>query len=325
MSDFVIETDRLTKFYGQKCAVDQVSLTVPRGSVYALMGRNGSGKTTTIRMLLGLVTPTRGTASVLGRSSLDLTPDVRSRIGYLSESHYVYRWMKIAECAKFQQSTFARWNQTIFDAVVDHFGLDRKTKAGALSRGERAGLCLAMTLGTDPDLLILDDPALGLDPVARRSLVEAMLAVTSHNERTILFSSHLLDDVERVADHVGIIDQGVLRVQTSVDDFRERICQWRLTFETLPSALPALTGLVHTEYLDNEIRVTIANSNDETEATLRSLNPRQMEKCGVGLERAVIDYLTTRGRSGSLLQAVGAVRSTDESPQQIAAVSEQTI
>ena len=325
MSDFVIETDRLTKYYGKKCAVDQVSLTVPRGTVYALMGRNGSGKTTTIRMLLGLVTPTRGTAAVLGRSSLDLTPDVRSRIGYLSESHYVYRWMKIAECAKFQQSTFSRWNQTVFDAVVDHFGLDRKTKAGALSRGERAGLCLAMTLGTEPDLLILDDPALGLDPVARRSLVEAMLAVTSHSERTILFSSHLLDDVERVADHVGIIDQGVLRVQTSVDGFRERICQWRLTFETLPNALPTLTGLVHTEYLDHEIRLTIANSDDETEAMLRSLNPRQMEKCGVGLERAVIDYLTTRGRSGSLLQAVGAASSTDESPQKIAAVSEQTI
>jgi ABC-2 type transport system ATP-binding protein len=325
MSDFVIQTDRLTKFYGRKCAVDQVSLTVPRGSVYALMGRNGSGKTTTIRMLLGLVTPTRGTASVLGCSSLDLTPAVRSRIGYLSESHYVYRWMKIADCAKFQQSTFSRWNQTIFDAIVDHFGLDRSTKAGALSRGERAGLCLAMTLGTEPELLILDDPALGLDPVARRSLVEAMLAVTSHSERTILFSSHLLDDVERVADHVGIIDQGVLRVQASADDFRERICQWRLLFETLPAALPALTGLVHTEYLGNEIRLTIANSNEATEAALCSLNPQQMEKCGVGLERAVLDYLTTRGASGSLLQAVGAVRTTDESGQKIAAVSGQTV
>ena len=130
-------------------------------------GRNGSGKMTTIHMLPGLLTPTRGTASVLGRSRLALTPDVRSRIGYLSESYYVYRWMRIADCAKFQQSTFSTWNQKIFDAIVDHFGLDRPTKAGALSRDERGKLCLAMARGTEPDLLILDGPAPGHDQSQR--------------------------------------------------------------------------------------------------------------------------------------------------------------
>ncbi len=304
MNDFVIQTNKLTRYFGRKAAVQQLNLSVPRGSVFALLGRNGSGKTTTIRMLLGLVTPSRGSASVLGCDSLHLTADVRARIGYLSESHFAYRWMTIRECARFQAGSFPRWSQRVFDAVVDHFGLDHAAKAGTLSRGERAELCLAMTLGTEPELLILDDPALGLDPVARRSLVEAMLAVTSHKDRTILFSSHLLDDVERVADHVAIIDQGVLRVQSSVDEFRNRIAQWRLRFEQLPDSLPKLPGLVHTKYVGNEIHLTIANADQQTESTLQKTGAFEFERVALSLDQAVIDYLTARGRTGSLLAAV---------------------
>jgi len=146
MSDFVIKTNNLTRYYGRKPAVEQVNLSVPRGGVFALLGRNGSGKTTIIRMLLGLLSPTRGSAEVLGVDSSQLTPDVRSRIGLMSEGHFVYGWMRVRECARFQSGCLPRWNQKVFDAVIGHFGLDPGAKASTLSRGERAGLCLALTL-----------------------------------------------------------------------------------------------------------------------------------------------------------------------------------
>lgn len=315
MSEIVISTRRLTRYFGRKCAVDQVDLAIPRGSVFALMGRNGSGKTTIIRMLLGLLAPTRGSAQVLGCDSARLTAETRARIGYLTESHFVYGWMRVRECAAFQAGCFPKWNQKVFDAVIDYFGLDTNAKASGLSRGERAGLSLAMTLGPEPELLVLDDPALGLDPVARRALVEAMLAVTANKERTILFSSHLLDDVERVADHLAILDRSVLRVQCPVDEFRERVGRWVLTFAGRPPTLPPIRGLIHSRIAGHELYATIANPHDETETELRASGAASVVRGPLSLDQAVIDYLSDRHRRTSLLTSVSpaaAETDTDE-------------
>ena len=304
MSDFVLRSQDLTRYFGRKCAVNQVSLAVPRGSVFALLGRNGSGKTTLIRMLLGLLAPSRGSAVVLGCNSAALTASVRARVGYMTESHFVYGWMRVRECAAFQAGCFPRWNKRVFDSVVDYFGLDAEAKAKNLSRGERAGLSLALMLAPEPELLIMDDPALGLDPVARRALVEAMLAVTADKDRTILFSSHLLDDVERVADHVAILDRSVLRVHCSVDAFRERIGRWVLTFAGRPPALSEIRGLIHTSVVDQALHVTIANPDEKTEAELQATGATTVSRTSLSLDQAVIDYLSDRRRRTSLLTAV---------------------
>jgi len=304
-TDFVIETKGLTRYFGRKAAVLDVSLGVPRGGVFVLLGRNGSGKTTTIRMLLGLLSPTRGSSTVLGCDSMRLTPEIRSRIGYLAEGHFAYGWMRVREQAWFQSHSFPRFNQGVFDAVAGHFGLDPDARARTLSRGQRAGLCLALTLATEPELLILDDPALGLDPVARRALVEALLAVTQHRDRTILLSSHFLDDVERVADRIAIFDGGVLRVCASVDSFRERLGRWVLRFERLPPRIGEIPGLVHCRTVDDELHVTVANPNAATEAALSRLGATSVSRAPLGMENAVIDYLERRARVGSLLQVVG--------------------
>src|SRR5204863_301230 len=216
-----------------------VSFQVPRGSVFAFIGRNGSGKTTTIRMLLGLLEPTRGASAVLGHDSAALPPAARARIGYMAEGHPVYGWMRVGQYARFQSGCYPHWNQDIFAAVIDHFAIDARTKAGHLSHGQRAGLHLAMTLAIEPELLVLDDPATGLDPAARRSLLEAMIYFTRSRERTIFFSTHLLDDVERVADQVAILDYSVLRACCSMETFRERVQQLVAHFPgEPPQALP---------------------------------------------------------------------------------------
>ena len=291
----VIEIDHLTKYYGRREIVRDLSWQVPSGSIYGFLGRNGMGKTTTIRILLGLEDPTRGQSRVFGEDSRHLSPATRARIGYLPEGHHVYGWMTVKECGQFQASYFPNWNQDIFEAVITHFRLSAKMKSGHLSRGQRAGLCLAMTLAPEPELLILDDPALGLDPVARRSLLQSMLYVTRQPERTILFSSHLLSDVERVADRIIVLDGGVVRADCTVEAFRERLRHYVLKFRDTPPATPPVPGLLESFRTDHELAMTIANPSADTETRLAALQPDSLEPVEMTLEDAFISYVGEHG------------------------------
>lgn len=305
MSDHVLETHGLTRYFGRKGAVQALDLSVPKGCVFGFLGRNGSGKTTTIRMLLGLLEPTRGSSSILGHDSQRLTPELRARIGYLAEGHHTYGWMRIRECEKFQKAFYEHWNADLFNAVIDHFQLDRRAKAKSLSRGQRAGLCLALTLAPEPELLVLDDPALGLDPVARRALVEAMIYVTRKEGRTVFFSSHLLGDVERVADRIAVLEDGHLRACCSLDRFRERIRRFVLHFDNVPPELPKVPGLLQSLRTEREIALTVANHEQEFEAVIADLGARRVERVDIDLEEAFISYVSERGRTSSFLQGIG--------------------
>ena len=302
--DGVIEAKGLTAYFGDHCVVDQLTLAVPRGSVFAFLGRNGSGKTTTIRMLLGLLPPTRGSSTVLGVDSRALTPAVRSRVGYMSESHSLFDWMTVRQSGEFASRFYPHWNQRIFDSIVGHFRLAPRAKAGRLSRGERAGLALAVTLAPEPELLMLDDPALGLDPVARRSLLESMIYVTRGAERTIFFSSHLLDDVERVADHIAVLDRSVLRASGSIETIRAGVRQFLVRFEAPhapPSPLPPIRGLLHARRVEQELRLVIAAPDDDTQRAVRSLGASSVDEVPVSFADAMIGYLGDRGQQGFFL------------------------
>jgi ABC-2 type transport system ATP-binding protein len=220
MNPDVIRTNRLTHYFGNKCAVDQVSLSVPRGSVFALLGRNGSGKTTLVRMLIGMLSSTRGSGEILGDDIRAIRPATRSRIGYIAEGHPLIDWMRVKDLQAYQRSFYPQWDTKLFQTIVDHFGLSPTAKANALSRGQRAGLSLALALAARPELLVMDDPALGLDPVARRTLLEAIILVTRDAGHTVFFTSHELADVERVADPIAIMDLSVLRVCCPLEVFR---------------------------------------------------------------------------------------------------------
>jgi len=291
----VIAIDHLTKFYGKREIITDLSLQVPRGSIYGFLGRNGMGKTTTIRIFLGLEDATRGSAKVFGLDSRSLPPEARARIGYLPEGHHVYGWMTVKECGQFQASYFPAWNQDIFETVLTHFRLTSKMKAGHLSRGQRAGLCLALTLAPEPELLVLDDPALGLDPVARRSLLQSMLYVTRKADRTIFFSSHLLSDVERVADRIAVLDGKVLRADCTVESFRQQIRHFVLKFRDAPPPTPDFPGLLESFRTDHELAMTLVNVTPETENRLNALQPVSIEPVDLTLEDAFISYVGERG------------------------------
>lgn len=306
MTDMVIQTDRLTRYFRSKCALRELTLAVPRGSVFGFLGRNGSGKTTAIRLMLGLIEPTRGSATIFGYDSANLPDDIRAKIGYMPEGHPVYGWMKPRDAARFQCESYPRWNDGLFYAILDHFRIGPNDKAKHLSRGMRAGLCLALTLATEPELLILDDPALGLDPVARHAFLESMVYVTREKCCTIFFSSHLLSDVERVADRIAVLDHNVLKACCSVETFRQQVRQVVLRFEDKPPTLPEVQGLLHSVRMGNELKLTLVNANGEVDGALRQIGASSLEPVPLGLEDAFLAYLSDRGEKTSFFDKVGA-------------------
>ena len=304
----VIRTRGLTRYFGSRPAVYELDLEVPRGGIFAFLGRNGSGKSTTIRMLLGLLQPTRGEGTILGCDIRHLTPEIRTRIGYLTEEHQLYGWMSVRESGKFQSTFYPRWNEKIFRGVIEHFGLKEDARVKNLSRGQRAGLCLGLTLAPDPELLILDDPTLGLDPVARRSLVESMIYLTRRSDRTIFFSTHQLDDLERTADHIAILDESVLRACCPVNSFLENVRQVHIKFDGTPPRLPFIPGLLQAVRTGESIRLVCVRFDEHIEAALRALAPLQMEVSDVSLEDALICYLGQRGERSFILSGMQEAR-----------------
>lgn len=293
-----ISTRGLTKYYGRRCVVNALDLAVPAGSVYGLLGRNGSGKSTTIKMLLGFVRPDRGTASLLGDDATALAPATRAKVAYIAEGHPFLRWMTIEEAVHFTRSFYPHWNGELLDQILDHFALPRRAKIRRLSNGQRAQVSLALAVAPDPELLILDDPTLGLDTVVRRDFLESLIQIIQREGRTILISSHILADVERVADRIGILVDGVLRVDCPTDYFKLSLRKVVLEFVGQPPAFPACDGLVSAWRVGNRLEVVLVGYGTRHEQLIESLEPLAVDVLELNLEDAFIEY--TRGPRRSL-------------------------
>jgi len=305
MTELAIESSLLTRYFGRHCAVDQVQLAVPKGSVFALLGRNGSGKTTILRMLMGLLAPTRGSSRVLGHDSQRIPPEVRQNIGYLAENHPLPPGMSVRSLADFQAAFYPRWNPRLFAALTEHFRLADRSKSRHLSRGQRAGLALALVLATEPELLVLDDPALGLDPVARRSLLESLVYATDGGTKTILFSSHLLGEVERIADHLAILDHSVLRAQCSLETFRNSVKRFVLHFSGEVPRVEAFPGLLEVFHRERMLRVTVLDPSGMQVCRLNEFGADSVEEVPVSFEDALTTYLSDQRESRLFLREVG--------------------
>jgi ABC-2 type transport system ATP-binding protein len=297
MSDAIV-TQGLTRYYGPRCVVRSLDLRVPAGAVYGLLGRNGSGKSTTIKMLLGLVRPDRGAARLLGEDIAALSPATRARIAYLAEGHPFLRWMTIGEALRFTRAFYPNWNGVLLEQILDHFALPRRAKIRRLSNGQRAQVALALAVAPDPELLILDDPTLGLDTVVRRDLLESLIQIIQREGRTILISSHILGDVERVADRIGILVDGVLRVDCPTDYFKQSIRKVVMEFSGEPPPLPAFEGLVNSWRVGRRLEAVMVGYGTRQQHVLESLGAESIDVVELNLEDAFIEY--TRGPRRSL-------------------------
>lgn len=289
MSDFPIAVDGLTKYYDGRCVLDGIDLKVPAGCIYGLLGRNGIGKTTLIRILMGLEFPTRGRTSLLGVNSDNLGPDERARIGYVAEGHHLIQSYKVEALIALCRSLARTWDQEFFTRLISSFRLPMDRKIKQLSTGMRAQLNLALSLAADPELLILDDPTLGLDTNTRRQFLELAIEVIQRPGRTILFSSHILSDVERIADRIGVIVGGKLVVDCPLDDLKRRIRKFQVIFPQEAPAALHLTEIINCRTNGREMVLTAANWNDRKQALLMTYQPETCNEVPMSLEDIFIE------------------------------------
>ena len=226
-----IETKALTKRFGKNVAVQSLDLTVPTGSIFAFLGPNGAGKTTTIKTLMNIMKPTQGSSTVLGVDSQRLSPKEFAQIGYVSENQEMPDWMTIKQFLNYCKAMYPTWDDTFCDDLIKQFNLPMKQKIKNLSRGMKMKAALISSLAYRPKLLIFDEPFSGLDPLVRDEFITGMLDITEDKNWTIFISSHDIDEVERLADWVGIIDKGVLKVIEKTDDLQRRFRRVEVTLE----------------------------------------------------------------------------------------------
>jgi ABC-2 type transport system ATP-binding protein len=260
MNDYAIEMHNVYKSFRKTQVLTGLSLKVERGKTFALLGRNAAGKTTAIRMMLGLLSRDGGDVRVLGHDPEQDPIAVRSRVGYLAEDQQMYGWMRIDEIIRFVAPFYATWDHDLALKYVREFELPLATKIKHLSQGQNVRLGLVLALANRPELVILDDPALGLDPVMRRQFNCDLIAHLQGEGRTVFYSSHLLYEVEPIADEVAILHQGRLLRQADTETLRRDVKQFVLDRVSLEPIREDL-ALLDLQTMGDEVAVTVENAS----------------------------------------------------------------
>ena len=246
-TEAIVAVTHLSRRFGTRAALDDVSLSVNRGCVFGLVGENGAGKSTLLKHLLGLWRAEAGEVRVFGEDPVTDPVSVLGRIGYLSEQPDLPGWMRVVELLRYTQAFYPRWDATYAEQLRERFGLDLDARVRTLSKGQHARLGLIAAEAHRPDLLILDEPSSGLDPLVRRDILEAVIRTVTDEGRTVIFSSHLLDEVERVSDHLAMLHQGTLRFCAPLDDIKARHRRISLHFEQSQAEPPNVPGAIRVD------------------------------------------------------------------------------
>jgi ABC-2 type transport system ATP-binding protein len=291
-NNLAIELKDLTKQYGKTTAVDSIALSIPKGSTLGLLGPNGAGKSTTLKMLMGMLRPTAGTVEVLGMDMLESASKIKQRVGYVPEAHHIYRWMSVGEAIQFARSMFDTWNDELSGELLDVFQLPSDRRVRALSKGMLAKLSLLLALAHEPDLLILDEPLSGLDPIARDDFIDGVMQSVCGDERTVLFSTHQLDEVNRLADSVAIMNAGRVLVHCSLEELLGNAKRVRAVLRDgrLPEAVPANT--IWQRVNRREWLLTIHPFTDDVVSWIHAENAvENVEVCGLSLDDVFKDFI----------------------------------
>lgn len=263
----VFEVKNLTKTFGDVTALDNVSVSVPGPAVVGLIGRNGSGKTTLLRHVIGLYLPTSGHCTTLGCPSDKLGSDELSRIGVVHQENRFLEWMKVEQQLRYVSSFYKRWDKDLEQRLVDELELEPSARVGTLSPGNAQKLGIILAVCHRPDLLILDEPISGLDPITREQFLRFLLELLHQDANTIVISSHVLHDVEKVINRVICLDKGRIKADASLDDLQERFAEWRVTVKAgrLPTRFEE-DFVVSQEVDSYQARLLVKGASDNLDA-----------------------------------------------------------
>jgi ABC-2 type transport system ATP-binding protein len=291
-TDHVISVKNLTHRFGRKVALNDVTLHAERGRVFGLVGENGAGKTTLMKHLLGSLSPDSGEVRVVGFDPTANPPAVLSRIGYLSEDRDLPRWMRIKELMRYTQAFYPDWDVEYAERLREQFHLAPDAKVRHLSRGEQARAGLLVALAHRPELLLLDEPSSGLDAVARRDILAVVVRSVAEEGRTVVFSSHLLEEVERVADDVAMIHEGKVALFTSMDELKATHQRMVVEFAEKRDEFPAVSGVLEVQGEGREWAAICHGEAVATRAALERVGARILEETVPTLDAIFIARVT---------------------------------
>ena len=293
MADPVIETQELHKSFKGNEALSGLNLNVPAGSIFGFLGRNGAGKTTTIKLLMGILKPDGGNARVFGLTATDASAsvEIRRRLGFVSEEKDLYPYMTVEQIIRFTRSFFPKWRDDLDRRYLKLFDLPPKRKISDLSKGMRSTLMLLLGISHGAELLILDEPADGLDPVAVEDMLRELVAIAAAEGTTIFFSSHHMEEVEQIADHVCIIDGGAAIVTGSLDDLKARYQRLRIVLgEELQATIHWVDGAEHVRQEGRSVEILASRNVDAILNQARSLPGASVECFPVTLKEIFMEH-----------------------------------
>lgn len=295
MSDLVIETRGLRRLFAGHPAVDGLDLSVPAGSIFGFLGRNGAGKTTTIRLLLGFLRSGGGEARLFGQPVTGPSggADLRRRIGYVSENKHLYPYMTVQQIIRFTRPFFPAWRDNLERRYLEIFDLPPGRKISALSKGMRTSLMLLLAMSHGAELLILDEPTEGLDPVATEILLRELVALPACEGTTIFFSSHQLAEVEQISDHVAIIDRGRTVVTGLLDDLKTQYQRLRVVFPQEPARIAWADGAEHVRQEGRTVCILASRNVEAIVQQARSLPGTAVERYPVSLKEIFLEHVRT--------------------------------
>ena len=293
MPEPVISVSRLSRRFGDTQALNDVTLAVAQGCVFGLVGENGAGKSTLIKHLLGFWRAQSGTVRLFGLDPVADPVAVLGRIGYLSEDPELPEWMRVWELLRFTQAFYPAWDAGYADQLREQFALDPDARIKTLSKGQRARLGLLAAEAHRPDLLILDEPSSGLDPLVRKDILEAIIRTVTDQGRTVLFSSHLLDEVERVSDRLAMLHRGALRFCAPLDEIRTRHRRVLLRFERPQTEPPRIAGAIRVDGSGREWTVIVDGDRLHAGAMARHLGAALIEDAAASLDEIFVAHATS--------------------------------
>jgi ABC-2 type transport system ATP-binding protein len=272
-NDAPLRLTGVRKSYGAKSALEGVDWSVPAGSVVGLLGQNAAGKTTLIKAALGLVRPTAGDVRLLGEDAWDLSADAKARIGYVPQVITLYPWMRVRQLVNYMSYTAAfypRWNDALVGELLTKWEVAASDKVGVLSVGTLQKLAIVLALGHEPDLLVLDEPAASLDPAARRDFLRTLLDIALDGRRTVIFSTHITSDLERVADRVAILRAGRIVYDGALDELKESVKRLHVQADAPLPATFSVPGAVRLSVEGNEALVSVRDASPQLVDEIRS-------------------------------------------------------
>lgn len=279
----------LSKSFGPKQVLKGIDLELPPGTVLGLLGSNGAGKTTLLKCLLGLLAPTSGQAHIFGENAWDLSAETKTRLGYVPQEVATYPWMRVRHVIDYTAAFYPSWNKALVADLCQRWKLPLEDRSGALSVGQLQTLGIVLALGHEPQLLILDEPVASLDPSARREFLRTLINMVEHPERTVLFSTHITSDLERVANRIALVRDGRIEFSGDLDTLKERVKRIRmLARDPLPEAF-GVAGAIDLEVEGRHATFTTPSYSLELVAELEQTWEAEVSVTDLNLEEIFVE------------------------------------